>query len=341
MKLYKQMLLFTLLLILTQVSCTRQNTKAADAGKSQQADAPVKTVEMKTVTDHFGNTVEIPTDPKRIASLHTLSTTHMLWDLEAPLIGTATRLKAEDNNRPYIRSVEEVFNVKFQDTNLFNYGKKGEDIEQIKKSAPDLIVGTQEHSKQYQQLSAIAPTIIISQGTYNMFEIYRDLAEWVNKTAVFEQKRKQYLDKLAKTKTLFSQVPSKQTIAYALPLAGKAMFEARKHYGALTHVAYDLGFKIEPFIAQQFPKEDDIGGKLSAEYLPQIQADWLFSTYNNQRGETPETVYSGFDDIAPGWKDFIPAYQAQKIVVFPRESSRPMSFRVLDIVLDEFAKYAK
>ena len=37
MKLYKQMLLFTLLLILTQVSCTRQNTKAAGAGKSQKA----------------------------------------------------------------------------------------------------------------------------------------------------------------------------------------------------------------------------------------------------------------------------------------------------------------
>ncbi len=331
------MKLYIYIFLLLSMSCARQNP---NKGK-QIAKPSAQPTATKTITDHAGHTVQIPQNPKRIASLHTLSTTHMLWDLEAPLIGTATRLKAEDNNRPYIRSVEEVFHVKFQDTNLFNYGKKGQDIEQIKKSVPDLIVGTQEHSKQYQQLAAIAPTIIISQGTYNMFEIYRDLAEWVNKTAVFEQKKKLYLNKLAKTKAMFSQPPSEQTIAYALPLAGKAMFEARKHYGALTHVAYDLGFKIEPFTAQQFPKEDDVGGKLSAEYLPQIQADWLFSTYNNQRGETPETVYSGFDDIAPGWKDFIPAYQAQKTVVFPRESSRPMSFRVMDIVLDEFAKHAK
>ncbi len=294
----------------------------------------------KMVTDHAGHRVEIPKNPQRIASLHTLSTTHMLWDLGAPLIGTATRIFKKEN-RPYIRSVEEVFEIKFQDTNLVNYGKKGRDLEKIKASKPDVIIGIHEHMKIYDKLSAIAPTIIMSQGAYNMFEVYRDLATWVNKKEVFDAKHKLYLKKLAQVKKKFSQNPNFQTIAYILPLKGKAMFEARKHYGALTRVAHDLGFKNIAFITKQFSKKDDVGGKLSAEYLPKINADWVFSTYNNQRGETADTVYDAFYDIAPSWKTFIPAYNKQQIIIFPRESSRPMSFKVMNKVLDQFAKYAK
>ena len=92
------------------------------------------------VTDHLGHTVEVPATPKRVASLHTMSTTVMLLDLGVPLIGTATRLK-KPGNTPYIRSSEELFGVKFEDTDYYNYGKFGSDIEQIKLSAPDLIIG--------------------------------------------------------------------------------------------------------------------------------------------------------------------------------------------------------
>ncbi len=340
MKLYKQMLLFTFSLILTQVSCTRQNTKAANAGKSQQTDVPAKTVAMKTVTDNVGNVVEIPTNPQRIASLHTLSTTAMLWDLGAPLIGTATRAKGDEDNRPYIRGVEEVYGVKFQDLNLANYGAFGEDIEQIKASKPDLIVGTEYHLKNYKQFSIIAPTVIIEAGRPDPLPVFRDLAGWVGKSEQFNASYKKYQARLQQVKEKFSVAPEKQIIAYAHPFRGKAQYYACIHYGAFSRVAYDLGFKKLSFLEKQY-KPTEACRKLSAETFVQMNSDWLLSTFRNQTGETVETIYAGFDDIAPGWREYNSAYKNEQMIVLSREMADPMTFKALDWILDQFVQVAK
>ena len=341
MKLYKQMLLFTLLLILTQVSCTRQNTKAAAANNvKQEKIGPAKTVAMKTVTDNVGNIVEIPTNPQRIASLHTLSTTAMLWDLGAPLIGTATRPKGDENDRPYIRGVEEVYGVKFQDLDLANYGSFGEDIEQIKASKPDLIIGTVKNTKVYDQLSTIAPTVLIDHYSSDIFSVFRDVASWAGKDAGFATKEAAYRKRLLEVREKFSKDPSSQTVAYTIPRPGKAQYSARTHYGAFTRVAYDLGFQPLPFMVEQFDK-DSTGGNLSAETFGQFNPDWLLSTFRNQNGETPEDIYNGFDDIAPGWRDYNNAYQNDQVVIINREKAYPMTFKTLDWILDQFVKIAK
>ncbi len=295
----------------------------------------------KTVIDHEGRSVEVPINPQRVASLHTMSTTVMLWDLGVRLIGTATRMKTDEKNRPYIRSVEEIYGVKFQDTGLFNYGKFGSDMEQIKASKPDIIVATVKHLKAKEQLEAIAPVVFVDYFNSDMFKMYRDVAEWVGKKAVFDAKYAEYKKHLATVKAKFKTTnPADMTAVYLAPYAGKATLLVRQHYGALTKVAYDLGFNILPFVQQQFPN-NGVGGKLSAEIIGELNADYILSTYRNQFGETLETVYKDMDDVAPGWREYMTAYQNNTFIAFNREKAYPSSFETYKYVLDEFAKYAK
>ena len=318
--------------LLTAVAITSMATSMTIAG--------VWAGSTKTVTDHAGNTVEIPTNPKRIASLHTMSTTAMLWDLDAKLIGTATRLKKDENNRPYIRSVEEIYNIKFQDTGLANYGKFGSDIEQIKASKPDLIVGTVRHAKVYDKLSAIAPTVLIDYMSHDLFSVYGDLASWVGKVDVFNEKNKKFQSRIQQVKKKYSMPTEKQTVAYAHPYPGKAQYLARIQYGAFLHTAYTLGFKPLPYLEKQYGR-DGIGGKLTAETFGQFNPDWLLSTYRNQTGETIETVYKGFDEIAPGWRSYNNAYKNKQVIAINREMAYPMGFKSMNWVLDQFEKQAK
>ena len=294
----------------------------------------------KIVTDHEGRRVEVPVNPKRVASLHTMSTTVMLWDLGVPLIGTATRIKADENNRPYIRSVEEIYRVKFQDTQLFNYGKFGSDIEQIKASKPDLIVATMKHIKAKGQLESIAPVVFVDYFNPDMFKMYGDVAEWVGKKDVFDAKYAQYKQHLAKVKSMYKlQNPDTMTVVYMHPYPGKAELLVRQHYGAVTKVAYDLGFKPLKFVQQQFP-DNGVGGKLSSEVIGQLNADYILSTYRNQVGETLESLYQGMDDVAPGWRAYMQAYLHDRFVAFNRENAYPSSFETYKYVLDTFAKHA-
>lgn len=293
----------------------------------------------KIVTDHVGNKVEVPRKPTRIASLHTMSTTVMLWELGAPLIGTATRLKSDENNRPYIRSVEEIYGIKFKDTKLVNYGKFGEDIEQIKASKPDLIVGTQRHRKVYDTLSIIAPTVLINFSSPDLLGVYKDLASWIDKDVQFAQKTTVYKKHLADVRRKFSKNPSTQTVGYAMPSSGRAQYIAHIQYGAFTRVAYDLGFKPLPFLKKFL--DSGKRGRLSAETFGQYNPDWLLSTFRKQTGETIEDVYEDFDDIAPGWRSYNSAYKRDQIIVISRERAIPMSFKSLHWILDQFEKHAK
>ncbi len=295
----------------------------------------------KMVTDHFGHKVAVPKNPQRIASLHTMSTTGMLWELEASLVGTATRIKADEGSRPYIRSVEEVFGIKFQDTKLVNYGVKGADIERIKQSQPDLIVGNQKHMKVYDKLSVIAPTVLINYDSPNLKKVYQDLASWIGKEHLFVEKEKAYRIHLEKVKTKFSLSPTRQTIAVVRPEPGKATYRAYKYYNAFTTVAYDLGFKTLPFLDKQLSDNTQLKVRLSSETFAQINPDYLLATFSNHTGETKKTVYQGLDEIAPGWRKYSSAYKKKQVLVTIREKAHSFTFKAMHFLLDEFAKIAK
>ncbi len=329
------------LLILSSVvillgACTKKAAENTQHSPSVQAN----TAQTKTVVDHVGNTVEIPVNPQRIASLHTMSTSVMLIELGVDIIGTATRTKLPEN-QPYIRAVEELFEIKFEDTDYFNYGAFGKDIEQIKLSRPDLIIGTVKNEAQYEMLSSIAPTVLIDHYSPDMFKVYRDVATWVGKENIFEKHYQKYLKRVEKLRQQFTTDPATQTTVYLMARIDKGQLSVRQYYGSVTKVAYDLGLQRMEFVKQQFP-DDDVGGNLSAEVVEEFaNTDYILSTYRNQTGETIETVYENFDSVSPGWREIIKAYENDRFIVFHRELAYPSSFISYNYVLDEFEKYIK
>lgn len=294
----------------------------------------------KTITDHAGHQVEVPKNPQRIASLHTLSISVMLFDLEVSLIGVSTRLKKDENNRPYIRGVEELYGIKFQDTQLFNYGKFGQDIEQIKLSKPDLIVGRLKDLKNYDKLSAIAPTVLIDGSKPHMYDVFKSLASWVGKEDEFRKKERVYKKRIQSLGRKFSKNPKSQTVAYMHPYKGKANYLVCRGYSGFTIVAHDLGFKNFPYIEQQLSNPKTKCTKLSSETFGQFNPDWILTTYRHQFGETDADVYAALDDIAPGWRNYNSAYKNNQIIIMNREKTMT-SFKAFHEVINVFEKMAK
>ena len=291
----------------------------------------------KTVTDHAGNTVEIPTNPKRIASMHTTTTSVMLTELGAPIIGTATRIK-KSTKKPYIRGVEEVFGVKFEDTGYYNYGKAGKDLEQLKASKPDLIVATtRKHKKIFDKLSAIAPTVLVeTEESQRILDIYGDLASWVGKKDVFDTKYNAYQKHLKSVQAKFGG--NGKTFVYALPYVEEGSVRVLLNRGALTKVAYDLGLKQLDFVNKNVGDTEE-KSMLSPELIGKLNANYFITTYSERSNETAETVYKDFEKLAPGWKKHIGKNSV--IVPFNREVAGVSAFKGFTYTLEKFEKLAK
>ena len=289
--------------------------------------------ETMMITDHAGNKVEILTHPKRIASLHVMSTTSILLDVDAPIVGTSTYIKLP-GNMPYIRGGEEVFGIKFADTGYFNYGNKGSDIEQIKASKPDLIIGMVKYQKKiFDKLSKIAPTVLIQRYTPNIFDAYRDVATWVGKKDIFEQNYSDYQQKIVRFKDKYADELSGKTFIYAVPSKGQAEIKIRQNSGGITQVLFDLGLIRPAFLKDNFDP-DDAGAEVSSELIESLDADWFFSTYTSQLGVGPESIDAGFDDVAPGWQFALTAYQNNQFIRLNREQAYTPTFVSADYVLN-------
>ncbi len=313
----------------------------SSAGKA--SDGAVAQGATKTVIDHAGNTVEIPVNPKRIGALH-YPVTVMLVELEASIIGTSTRLKTPEN-KMYIRGVKELFNIDLEDTNYFQYGPGGKDIEQVKASQPDLLIGTPSHNDKYNLFSKIAPTLIIDHYSQNMpdmntLKVYEDLARWIGQEKRYNKFYKQYKTRLEQVKGKFSTPPEKQTVTYLMSRLKAGTIVVNTHYGTFSRVAYDLGFQKPEYINDKFGGY--ISDVVSAEVIGEFaNIDYILSTYRHQAGETEENVYSDFDVIIPGWRDSFKAYKHNTFIVANREIAFPISFKSCSYVLDMFEKHAK
>jgi len=289
--------------------------------------------ETMIITDHAGNKVEILTKPKRIASLHVMSATSILLDVDAPIVGTSTYIKLPENT-PYIRGGEEVFGIKFADTGYFNYGNKGSDLEQIKASKPDLIIGTVKYQKKiFDKLSKIAPTVLIQRYTPNIFDAYRDVATWVGKKDIFEQNYGLYQQKIARFKDKYADELSGKKFIYAVPSKGQAEIKIRQNSGVITQVLFDLGLTRPLFLQDNFDP-DDAGAEVSSELIESLDADWFFSTYTSQLDVGPQSIDAGFDDVAPGWQFALTAYQNNQFIRLNREQAYTPTFVSADYVLD-------
>ncbi len=76
-------------------------------------------------------------------------------------------------------------------------------------------------------------------------------------------------------------------------------------YHALGRVLRDAGFRFPPLI-ERIPDGQRID--VSAEQLPELDADFVFATWRSDTGGKPQDELQAMEGVMPGWCDFcVPA----------------------------------
>ncbi|MHA2936948.1 ABC transporter substrate-binding protein [Vibrio sp. RC27] len=146
----------------------------------------LQATETRTFENKFGS-IEVPTQPQCVVSLHDFSLTIQLFELGVQPCGSVGRKKLWSD--PYFRGVQHRFNTE----GLMYVGShKSPDEEAISLSDPDLIVGLYYQDKLKAKLSNIAPTVILPTKDKPIKEWARQLADLVGKSNEFNDKKAEY-----------------------------------------------------------------------------------------------------------------------------------------------------
>ena len=268
------------------VGCGNSN----NATNNSQAE---KTV---TVTDVRGE-VEIPADPQRIVDLS--GNSDILSILGYDVIGTANSDAYDYTKLPsYLEetlSGAEILGYSYQDTM---------DVEAIMNLNPDLIVISTIQEKMYDQLSEIAPTVMIQLEALNWKDDVRALGKVFGKEEVanewianYEAKAKEAGDKI---KSEFGE-----DTTYLSILANPNGFNVFDGAGFGDVLYSDMGLA-KPV---GMPEQTDVSlPVVSYEGLASIQADYIF-------------VMGSDEELAqiksnPIWNS-LPAVKEGKVVILP------------------------
>ncbi|MFC6352299.1 ABC transporter substrate-binding protein [Rothia nasimurium] len=175
-------LLAAIILIVTLffTACSPSNDEAQDSNPSPDSSVQVS---QHTVSTDLGE-VTIPANPQRIVVLN-YALTGYLFNLGLPVVGT-TPLNAGSDHNSF--SENWAAEAKASGTTLLPWANEGYDLEAILALEPDLIVAGglgfpyKQAQQQYEDLSKIAPTVVVSD----------QLADWKSQlnflaTEVFEQ----------------------------------------------------------------------------------------------------------------------------------------------------------
>lgn len=291
---------------------------------------PGVNAQTRMVEDALG-TVEVPAEPKRIVSLNDASITHPLIELGAPVIGSHGRLGPAGT--PYLRGVRDFTGEGFEDHGITFLGAFNQlDAELIAALDPDLIIAPPWHREAMPRLERIAPVVTLPWSEAGSLDVYRLIAEASGRLDQFERMLEGYQDRIAQ---LRNWVDRPEEINIAMLQAWEGQISAYGDYGAFTQVTRDVGFGVPPRIAEyQGPSMS-----FSTELLPELQADFVFDTFEPNFGDTPETPGERFEQALPGWCEHLFACRNHQYVVLERSKVMGESFAAYHYVIDQLTTH--
>ncbi|HCB2272326.1 TPA: iron-siderophore ABC transporter substrate-binding protein [Citrobacter koseri] len=297
-------LLFSLLLLL---------------GCSVQAE-----VATRPFTDDLGRVVNVPLHPQRIVSLHDLDITIPLIELGVPPVASHGRTRPDGSH--FLRSGALLTGVDFDHSTIKFIGTADIDIEAIVAANPDLIITEPSRHTPIEQLEKIAPTVSIDHLDGGAPEIYRKLAQLTGtqaRLAILERRYREEIDRLKHT-------VDTQHITVSVIQANQGKINALHTYHSLGRVLRDAGFSF-PKLIDSIPP----GGRIdvSAERLPEMDADFVFATWRGDTGGKPQDEIAAMDAVLPGWCEFLTACQRGHYVLISREEAISNSFASLSLMV--------
>lgn len=234
------------------------------AGYGNAAETELQEAATVTVTDVRGE-VEIPAEPERIVDLS--GNSDILSILGYKVVGTANSDAYDYTKFPtYLEEVldgAEILGYSMQDTM---------DIEAVMNVNPDLIIISTVQEKMYEQLSEIAPTVMIQLEALNWIEDIRSVAEIFGKQEAAEAWIEQYETKAAKAGEAIKETYGEET-SYLSFLASGGQFFVFTGAGFGSVLYQDMGLAVP----NGLPEQDSISlPVVTYEGLAEIEADYIF-----------------------------------------------------------------
>ena len=296
-------LLFSLLLLASL------STQAADTTQS--------------FTDDLGRVVTVPLHPQRIVSLHDLDITIPLIELGVPPVASHGRTRPDGSH--FIRSSALLTGIDFDNSSIQFIGTADIDIEAIVAAKPDLIITQPGRGTPIEQLAKIAPTVSIDHLDGGAPQIYRKLAQLTGTEARYAILERRYQEEIAQIKRMIDT----QHISVAVIQANQGKINALHTYHSLGRVLRDAGFTFPPLI-DSIPEGKRID--VSAERLPEMDADFVFTTWRGDTGGKPQDEMAAMDAVLPGWCEFLTACQRGHYILLSREEAISNSFASLSLM---------
>lgn len=278
---------------------------------SQAAKPESQDSETITVEDMKG-TVEIPANPQRIVDVS--GSADELIILNLPFIASANTSMFDGVSVPDY--LQEYFTKNNIET-VGNYsGAVGDlNLEKIAVLKPDLIIMNIRHDKVYEQLKAIAPTVMINDDiTYvNWRGRFEQLGQWFGKEAAVTQWLADYDAKAAALSAKVRKVTGDET--FAVVEANSVNFGSYYVYrtGGPGELVYN-----ELKLAPSSGVPEDVWGKVvDSEYFSKIDGDHIF--FFSDDGQVGET------GNLPAWQN-LKAVKAGNVYCGKNEEQYNMAF---------------
>lgn len=236
-------------------STPKSTPPAAETGGDTEAAWP------RTIEDDAGHTVTLEKKPERVVVLY-FGHIESLIVLGQPPVGASIAEQAMNGFATLKKYVDEV--------EIIDLGSPREpSMERILEVAPDLIVGTAVHSDVYDNLSKIAPTVLLNSTDWK--DNLNDYAKLLG----VEEAAEQYI---AEVDVLMSDAREKlsaysdKTFVVAWDNGKNTLYAFGSD--ATSQQAYfdkEIGFGLTP--PQGYPKE---AGQISLEAVTDLNPDYIF-----------------------------------------------------------------
>ncbi len=284
----------------------------------------VSAADSQTFTDDLGRTVSVPLHPQRIVSMHDLDITIPLIELGVPPVASHGRTRPDGSH--YLRSSAQLTGVDFDNSEIRFIGTADIDLEAVAAAKPDLIITEPSRHVSVEQLAKIAPTVSIDHLQGSAPRIYRQLAQLTGSQARLAVLERRYQEQIKQLKATVD--PQQYRVSVIQANNGKVT--VHHSYHALGRVLRDAGFRFPPLI-DKIPDGQRID--VSAEQLPELDADFVFATWRSDTGGKPQDELKAMEAVMPGWCDFMRACRTGRYILLPREEVISNSYAALTLMV--------
>ncbi len=266
---------------------------------------------LRAYTHDLGTTC-IPDEPQRIVSTVGEAVTVPLIELGVIPVGSEGEITSD--GRPTLRGGLNNVGAGFDDLGIAHIGSfEPLDLETIAALAPDLIIqgawGGMPVQQDYDQLSQIAPTIVLEIERRTGFQMHDALADVTNTGDILAANNRRYQYQVDVLRDI---VPDGTSVSIIIP--GEGEIYAYHAWPGLGQIFRDAGFA-HPVIIDNIPEGQS--DTFSVEALEQFDADWLFISYANHRGETPADAMARMNALLPPWCETLSACRNDRVVFVP------------------------